>query len=675
MQRKMIVLVMGLFLLVLGGAGVAAAADQQVIGQAGGSSQTASSTATSTQENPSNQNIDVRIFSPGDAGAVTQTNTSAAAAVAANANATAQSAQQHQAGGAGATQAVGQDATSTQTADSDATSTQTHPSNTNISVRIDSPGNAGAVDQTNSSTAVSGAANLNTTKQSADQQQSGGACCANGGTQATGQTAENDQSATSDATSTQHKPSNTNVGVRIGSRGNDGAVTQSNTSAAAAIAANANAADQSSTQTQSGGACCSRGGTQAIGQIASNDQDADATGRSTQTGASNLNTPVRIFSPGDGGSVTQTNASDGTALAANLNATKQSAVQQQGGACCIPALERVPATSCCSGGPGVQAVGQQASSDQDATSSARSTQDHPSNTNAPVRIGSPGNDGAVTQTNASLARAAALNVNLTGQTATQQQGGGLGTGVQAIGQNAYNDQDADASATSTQSGASNTNAPVRIGSTGGGGSVVQTNASVALAGAGNLNATKQSATQQQGGSGCCGLATGVQAIGQDAWSSQDADSTAHSSQYGPSNANSPVRVKSEGNDGAVTQTNASIAGALAANLNGTHQSASQSQPGGGCCVRSPMPATIVTPCCGGGTGVQAIGQLAHNRQDADATADSTQIAPCNVNAPVRESSWGGGGSVSQSSLSLAGALGLNANWLTQDATQQQGGVV
>ena len=674
MQRKMIVLVMGLFLLILGGTGVALGADQQVVGQAADSSQEASSTATSTQENPSNQNIDVRIFSPGDAGAVTQTNSSAAAAAAANANATDQSAQQQQGGGSGATQAVGQDATSTQSADSDATSTQTHPSNTNIAVRIDSPGNGGKVTQTNSSEAVSEAANLNTTDQSATQQHGGGACCATGGTQAIGQKAHNDQDATSEATSTQVKPSNTNIGVRIGSAGDDGAVNQTNSSAAAAGALNANTTDQSATQQQGGGgACCATGGTQAIGQKAHNDQDADASATSTQSGASNVNAPVRIFSPGNGGSVTQTNASVAAAGAANLNWTDQSATQSQGGdACCKPAVERTP---CCSGGTGVQAIGQFADSSQDADSSATSTQDHPSNTNTPVRIGSSGDDGAVTQTNASIAAAAAANLNATDQSATQQQAGGLGTGVQAIGQKAGNDQDADASATSTQSGASNTNAPVRIWSPGGGGSVEQTNASVALSEAVNLNTTDQSATQAQGGGGCCGLATGVQAIGQDAWSSQEADSDADASQYGASNTNTPVRIGSSGDDGAVTQTNASIAAAKAANLNATYQSADQSQAGGGCCVRTPMREKVATPCCSGGTGVQAIGQFAHNRQDADASADSKQIAPCNVNYPVREYSPGGGGSVSQSNVSLAESLALNANWLNQHAVQQQGGVV
>ena len=510
MQRKMIVLVMGLFLLILGGTGVAAAADQQVIGQAAGSSQTASSTATSTQESPSNQNIDVRIFSPGDAGAVTQTNSSAAAALAANGNDTDQSAQQQQAGGSGATQAVGQDAASTQTASSDATSTQTHPSNTNIAVRIDSPGNGGAVEQTNSSAAGSAALNKNDTDQSANQQHGGGACCGTGGaTQAVGQKARSTQDADSTATSTQTHPSNTNIAVRIGSSGNNGAVTQSNSSTAAALAANGNDADQSATQQQAGGACCGAGG-------------------------------------------------------------------------------------------GTQAVGQGAWSHQSATSNATSSQDKPSNTNIPVRIGSPGDDGQVTQTNASVALSAALNHNDTDQTATQTQGGGT----------------------------------------------------------------------------CCAPGTGVQAIGQKADSDQTATSDATSTQDHPSNTNTPVRIKSYGDDGSVTQTNLSLAGSLAANHNDTDQTATQTQGGSSNCCTPPtrMPLTDTNPCCHGGTGVQAIGQFADSDQTADSSADARQTAPCNFNGPVRESSPGTGGSVEQSNGSLAGSLALNGNWLTQYAAQQQGGV-
>jgi epidermal growth factor receptor substrate 15 len=663
MKRNTFAMFVGTLALFVGGAGIAVAADEQVAGQQAASSQSASSNATSTQTDPTNQNIDVRIFSPGDAGAVTQTNSSAAASAAANANTTDQSAQQQQAGGAGGTQAAGQAASSSQTAASDATSTQTKPTNSNIAVRIDSPGNAGAVTQTNSSAAESAAANLNKTDQSANQAQAGGACCAgtSGGTQAVGQKADNTQDATSSATSTQTKPTNSNISVRIDSPGNAGAVTQTNSSSAASLAANANKADQSATQQQAGGACCASGGTQAVGQAAKNDQSATSDATSTQVKPTNQNIPVRIGSPGNDGTVTQTNSSAAASAALNANKLDQTATQTQGG------------SACCGSGAGTQAIGQKAVSDQDATSDATSTQYKPSNTNAPVRIGSEGSDGTVEQTNVSSAESLAANLNHTSQSATQSQAGGMcckddtkdvkkddtccagGIGIQGVEQVAKNDQDADSSATSTQSGASNSNTPVRIGSAGGGGTVEQTNASLAASAALNANKLDQTATQTQGGS----LGTGVQAIGQFAESSQDASSDATSTQIMPSNTNAPVRIGSNGNDGSVKQSNISAAESLAANLNHTSQSATQSQAGGAC------------GC--GGTGVQAIGQKADNDQWADSDATSTQSGANNSNTPVRIGSAGGGGTVEQTNASLAASAALNANKLDQTATQTQGG--
>src|SRR6185295_6758104 len=65
-------------------------------------------------------------------------------------------------------QGAGQSASSQQSANSSASSTQSSPSNTNISVRIGSPGDGGVVTQTNGSSATSVAGNANdTTQQSA----------------------------------------------------------------------------------------------------------------------------------------------------------------------------------------------------------------------------------------------------------------------------------------------------------------------------------------------------------------------------------------------------------------------------------------------------------------------------------------------------------------------------
>jgi hypothetical protein len=93
------------------GTGVAAAQSVQGVDQYAATGQSANSNASSTQTNPPNSNISVRIFSPGDAGKVTQSNTSAAWAVAANETETTQAVDQSQSGGGGAAeQAVGQQA-------------------------------------------------------------------------------------------------------------------------------------------------------------------------------------------------------------------------------------------------------------------------------------------------------------------------------------------------------------------------------------------------------------------------------------------------------------------------------------------------------------------------------------------------------------------------------------
>jgi hypothetical protein len=94
--------------------------------------------------------------------------------------------------------------------------------------------------------------------------------------------------------------------------------------------------------------------------------------------------------------------------------------------------------------------------------------------------------------------------------------------------------------------------------------------------AGNLNSTDQSADQSAGGSG--GGVT-VQALGQKADNDQDATSHATSEQDGASNTNAPVRIKSDGGDGDVTQANLSGAFSVAGNKNDTTQDASQNAGG------------------------------------------------------------------------------------------------
>lgn len=500
----------------------------------------------------------------------------------------------------GGTQALGQSASNQQSASSDATSTQYNPTNQNISVRVLSPGNNGPVTQTNSSQALSAAGNKNDTDQTASQTQGGG-----GGTQAADQSAASKQKADADATSTQIKPTNENISVRVLSPGDDGSVRQTNASEAGALAGNKNETEQTADQSQGGGS-----GTQAAEQSAYNDQKASADAESKQIHPTNQNIGVRVLSPGDNGSVKQTNASGAVALAGNENETTQDASQQQGGHDMRPSKDSKD--SCCKdhGSTGIQALGQSAVNKQDASADATSKQIHPSNVNAPVRVGSPGDNGSVEQSNVSFAGAAAGNSNETEQNASQDQGGGYpllskdscrdhcyegdSTAIQALGQQAYSDQKAESDATSKQDGASNVNAPVRTGSPGDDkGSVEQLNASGAESFAGNSNDTEQNAEQEQHGGG---YGTAIQALGQDAVNKQRADSDATSEQYCPVNLNAPVSEgdgydakghgydakdrkpeKKTGKGGSVKQANLSWAKSWAGNRNSLSQWGSQQQ--------------------------------------------------------------------------------------------------
>jgi hypothetical protein len=333
-----------------------AMADESVAGQlaeqVAGNYQSAVSNATSTQINPTNQNISVRVLSPGNDGDVTQSNESAAGSFAGNSNDTSQTVDQAQ-GGAGGTgiQESGQKAGSLQHADSNAESTQVHPTNRNISVRVLSPGHNGSVTQSNESKAKSFAGNKNTLTQDTTQHQSGSGCCpapANGkdkhadpcgcgsgvGIQAGGQEAYNKQVAESNAESKQVKPTNQNISVRVLSPGHDGDVSQTNSSTALSGAFNKNDTTQSLDQTQHGDRChpCSKGvGIQAAAQKALNWQEADSNAESKQIHPANKALSVRFKSWGGGGALSQANTSFAGSLAANRNVLGQTLRQSQGG--------------------------------------------------------------------------------------------------------------------------------------------------------------------------------------------------------------------------------------------------------------------------------------------------------------------------------------------------------
>ena len=306
-------------------------------------------------------------------------------------------------------------------------------------MRVDSKGDDGRVEQSNSVDSDATAANLNLTKQDADQDQGGKGrdCgCHSDGIQAIGQEAKSEQDATALSAALQSGASNKNAPVRVDSKGDDGKVDQSNSVDSDATALNINLTKQDADQDQSGS-----GGIQAIGQEAKSDQDAFAASLAAQKGASNTNTPVRVDSKGDGGKVDQSNSVDSDATALNLNALKQDADQDQGG----------KGDKCGCSGDGIQAIGQEAKNEQDATALSAAFQSGASNKNTPVRVDSKGDDGKVEQSNSVDSDATALNINLTKQDADQDQGSGHGKdhccssgGIQAIGQEAKSDQDATA---------------------------------------------------------------------------------------------------------------------------------------------------------------------------------------------------------------------------------------
>jgi hypothetical protein len=95
-------------------------------------------------------------------------------------------------------------------------------------------------------------------------------------------------------------------------------------------------------------------------------------------------------------------------------------------------------------------------------------------------------------------------------------------------------------------------------------------------------------------------------------------------------------VLSPGDDGDVSQSNNSSAESFAGNANFTHQTIEQSQPGTGGCCREPVVLSKLPPCCDGkSTGIQAAGQDAFNKQDANSSATSEQFMPQNQNDSLR----------------------------------------
>src|SRR4051812_44330787 len=147
--------------------------------------------------------------------------------------------------------------------------------------------------------------------------------------QVSGQSADTSQQAAAGSSATQTDPTNTNISIRVLSPGNDGNVSQSNTAGSSASAGNLSSTGQGSSQTASGGDAI-----QQSLQIAATAQLAAAVSAASQTGASNLNVPIRVLSPGNGGSVTQSNGVGSSSSAGNASGTTQSGTQAAAGSSC-----------------------------------------------------------------------------------------------------------------------------------------------------------------------------------------------------------------------------------------------------------------------------------------------------------------------------------------------------
>jgi hypothetical protein len=278
---------------------------------------------------------------------------------------------------------------SAQTTSATATSTQTDPGNGNATVRVDDPGNGGSVSQTNGASAAAQSDSAGTPPSAAAGNQTSTGSASASTTEAS-------------AAAAQTGASNANVAVRVGSEGDVGPTTQTNNVEAAAAA--------TGTGTATGNASAS----------------------ASQTSPHNVNVVVRVDSPGNNGAVTQTNNASATAGATlpapassgnaggngpfgtdqqtsatsgtyNLNENQlgQQIEQNQGG--------QAPGTL-----PG--AAGSQQTATPSTIGSASASQTGALNVNVSVRVGSPGADGPVKQSNTANATGTSPALGLVSQT-------------------------------------------------------------------------------------------------------------------------------------------------------------------------------------------------------------------------------------------------------------------
>src|SRR4029079_17916796 len=142
--------------------------------------------------------------------------------------------------------------------------------------------------------------------------------------------ATTDQIALAGASATQQQPSNIVNSTRVGSPGDNGAITQTNTAQGRTPAASGSAPPQDSPSSAGGG-----GGDQGTQLSAATQQAAAAIASVIQQGAQNIVIQIRINSPGDNGPINQSNIAIAGAGAVNASQTSQRA----GGGAAAPTTE------------------------------------------------------------------------------------------------------------------------------------------------------------------------------------------------------------------------------------------------------------------------------------------------------------------------------------------------
>jgi hypothetical protein len=287
----------------------------------------------------------------------------------------------------------------------------------------------------------------------------------------------------------------------------------------------------------------------------------------------------------------------------------------------------------------------------------------------------------------------ALGVGQAGALMPGGGGGPIGPHPQMTGQHAITVQHAESKARSTQFLPLNVNIPLQVLSLGeNGGHTSQSNNSAAWSHASNKAHTSQDMTtakpeghkpeghepqrpeghkpgcdqphqapdqgpkgdwhKPEGPKGDWHKPAPAPASSQKAVTDQDASSKAESTQIVPVNVNAPIQVLSLGHNGGDTaQSNNSAAVSGAKNESGTQQAAATApaaQADGGKSFGHFQPAP------------KAPEQVAVTDQDASSKAESTQVVPVNVNAPIQVLSLGhNGGDTAQSNNSAAGSFAGN----------------